>query len=49
LYIIGMSADATEAEVRGAGCDDFLAKPFELDTLLDQVKRGLALSLVLAA
>ena len=37
--VVGFSAGANEAEARAAGCDDFVAKPFELDDLMARLRR----------
>ena len=42
IPIIMLSAQVTERQVRHVcPADDFLAKPFEMDTLLDKVKKQL--------
>jgi DNA-binding response OmpR family regulator len=39
--IVGFSAGTNEATARQAGCDDFVAKPFELDDLMGRLRRWL--------
>lgn len=41
IPIVAVTASASRAEVLAAGCDDYLAKPFELDALLSKVQRYL--------
>jgi len=49
--IIGVSASVSpevQQESRAAGCDDFLAKPFQIEELLEQVQKHLHLEWIYA-
>jgi DNA-binding response OmpR family regulator len=39
--VVGFGAGANEGAARAAGCDDFLAKPFEVDDLMGRLRRWL--------
>jgi CheY-like chemotaxis protein len=39
--VVAVSAAYNEAAARAAGCDDFVAKPFDLQDLVDRVRRWL--------
>jgi DNA-binding response OmpR family regulator len=37
--VVCFSAGANEASAQESGCDDFIAKPFELDDLMGRLRR----------
>jgi CheY-like chemotaxis protein len=39
--VVGFSAGFNEGTARAAGCDDFLAKPFEVDDVMGRLRRWL--------
>src|SRR5687767_7058887 len=43
IPVIAISAGATRAEALAAGCDDFVPKPFDIDELVETLRRWLRL------
>jgi CheY-like chemotaxis protein len=41
IPVVAISGGATRAEALAAGCDDFIAKPFDVDAFVDTLRRWL--------
>jgi CheY-like chemotaxis protein len=41
IPVVALSAGATRADALAAGCDDFVGKPFDVDDLIETVRRWL--------
>jgi CheY-like chemotaxis protein len=42
IPVVAISGGATRAEALAAGCDDFVAKPFDIDAFVVTLRRWLA-------